>query len=103
MPPPSHTSQELKPNTYRFTFLLPFDSAQVLQLFWKVHLQQIGPALTQLAKLLHNLGKKHLKYDAKLGQNSYSINSSGIKPISTTAKIYSQKLNLSGEKLLFNE
>jgi hypothetical protein len=75
----------------------------VLQLFWKVHFQQICPALTQLAKLLQNLGKKRLKYDAKLRQNSYSINSSGIKPISTTAKINSQKLNLSGEKLLFNE
>jgi len=48
-PPPPHTSQELKHNIYRFAFLLPFDSAPVLQLFWKVHLQQISPALTQLA------------------------------------------------------
>ena len=48
-PPPPHTSEELKHNTYRFGFLLPFDSAQVLQLFWKVHLQQICPARSQLA------------------------------------------------------
>ncbi|MEG4445548.1 hypothetical protein QUB49_27780 [Microcoleus sp. AT9_B4] len=48
-PPPSHTSEELKYKTYRFAFLLPFDSAPVLQLVWKVHLQQICNALTQPA------------------------------------------------------
>ncbi|WP_190274294.1 hypothetical protein [Phormidium nigroviride] len=75
----------------------------MLQLFWKVHLQQICPARTQLAQLLLDLGNKHLKYDAKLGKNSYSINRSGVKPLSITAKIYRQTLNFSGEKLLFNE
>ncbi|MEZ2275482.1 MAG: hypothetical protein ACBR12_01070 [Microcoleus sp.] len=57
------------------------------------------PPIAQLAPLLQELPNWEIDNGAKLGPNPDYINRSGVKPISTAAKVYSPNIKFLRRKL----